>query len=87
MTAIETLKKALKEKKLVLGLAETQKYANVKKLKEIVIAANTPNTTETKLNKIAELSKIKLNKTDVKNDELGAICKKPYSVSVVGILK
>ena len=77
------LKKALKEKKLVFGAQRTLKLIKNGKVGEVFIAKNCPERTKKTLEHYCNLSGIKLNKINKDNEEVGVICKKPFSISSI----
>ncbi len=79
------LKEAIKEGKVILGTERVMKLLKKNKLKKIYLSANCPEKVVLDIqhhSKLAKVAVIKLNKT---NDELGSFCKKPFSVSVLGV--
>lgn len=77
------LRKVLKEEKVIFGNDRCLKELRSGKLKGIFIAKNCPKETKSDLLRLAEINKIKITELDVNNDEVGMICKKPFSISVV----
>lgn len=79
------LKKILKEESLNFGAEITLKKLRQGKLKKIFLAANCPKNVKDDIEYYAKLSKVEVVNLDVDNEELGTLCKKPFSISVIGI--
>ena len=85
--SIDNLRKALKEGKLKTGLEETNKLLKKDKVKEVFVASNCPENWENTLKKYCEITKCKFSKLKENSNEVGAICKKPFSIVVCCYLK
>ena len=73
------------KKKLAFGRAKIEKLLQTGKLDEIFLAANFPDVNEIK--NLAGLSKTPVTVLKQTNDEMGALCKKPFSISIIGLIK
>ncbi|MFT4304663.1 MAG: ribosomal L7Ae/L30e/S12e/Gadd45 family protein [Candidatus Woesearchaeota archaeon] len=73
--------------KAILGLERTIKELKKSNLSKVYISSNCAKDVIEDLEYYASLQSIELIKLEIPNDELGIICKKPFSVSVLGILK
>ncbi len=80
--SIESLKKALKEEKLIYGKDETLKKMRSGKINEVFLSSNCPKQLREDILHYSKLASVKVSELDVPNDELGIICKKPFSISV-----
>jgi large subunit ribosomal protein L30e len=87
MTSATEIRKLLKSEKLVIGTDNTMKQLKKGKLQKILLASNCEEKTEKDIEYYAKMSETEVVKTDILNDELGTICKKPFSISVLGVLK
>jgi ribosomal protein L30E len=72
-------------KKIIIGKQETIKQLRAGKISEVLVASNF-NDKET-VQKLIKLTGAKMQVLSQKNDELGALCKKPFSISVIGLKK
>ncbi|MFH1642309.1 MAG: ribosomal L7Ae/L30e/S12e/Gadd45 family protein [Nanoarchaeota archaeon] len=81
------LKKLLKSKEIIIGTERTLKSVKLAKLSHIFLSANCPEDVIEDITHYAKLTSVKVIKLNVPNDELGVVCKKPYSISVLGIVK
>jgi len=81
------IKKMLKAGSLIMGTERTMKSLKLGKLQKVLLSANCPQKVERDISYYAGLSGIELHKLDYHNDELGVICKKPFSISVLAVVK
>lgn len=83
----EEIRKELENKKVILGLERTIKEIKKSNIKKIYLSSNVPNEVVDDLEYYASLQSIEIIKLEIPNDELGVVCKKPFLVSVLGLLK
>lgn len=81
------LRKLLTEKKLIVGAERTMKYLKLGRLKLVYASRNCAQTIKNDLAHDSKLAKVDLKELDNSSSELGVFCKKPFPVSVVGVLK
>jgi large subunit ribosomal protein L30e len=81
------LKKLLTEKRLVLGTERTKKMLLQGKLAKVLFSANVPAAVKAEISKYAAIGKTDVAELSERNEELGILCKKPYAISVLGVLK
>lgn len=81
MSLVE-LRKALKEKKLKMGIKETLKLMKKGKVKEVFVSSNCQEDLLAQIKRYCKISGCKLHELKENNKELGVICKKPFSISV-----
>lgn len=84
---LSEIKQNIKTGKLVLGLEKTTKLLQQGKLAKVYVASNLPDSTFEDLDHYTKLAEVELARLDTPNDELGIVCKKPFSISVIGLLK
>ncbi|MBU0461521.1 MAG: ribosomal L7Ae/L30e/S12e/Gadd45 family protein [Nanoarchaeota archaeon] len=87
MSDINEIKKLLKTDKLVIGTEATIKKLRTKGLEKVYLASNCPSDVKQDISKYTELSSVTLIVLEMPNDELGDVCKKPFSISVLGVAK
>ncbi len=85
-TAAE-IKKLMADKKLVLGTEQVQKLVREGKLAKVYLSANCPPRLKEDLARYCGLSGIECQELAVSNEELGVWCKRPFAISVLGVLK
>ena len=81
------IKKLIKAKKVIIGTGRTIKSLKLGKVDKVLLSSNCAERTVNDINYYADLSKAETIMVRYPNDELGVICKKPFSVSVLSILK
>jgi len=83
----EDIRKLLTTKKLIIGEDEVLKHARKGGLVRVYHASNANKATIADLTKYGNLSHFEVLDTKVPNDDLGTVCKKPFSISTIGVLK
>ncbi len=83
----QEIKKILQEKKVVLGREQCFKLLKRGKLESVLVTSNCSDQTKTLLHRYAGLQKIETFPVSLTNQELGTLCRKPFPVSLLGILK
>ena len=81
------IKKLIKSKKVVIGTERTIKALKLGRVEKVIISSNCSETVLNDLSYYAGLGKTETIKVSYPNNELGVICKKPFSISVLSILK
>ncbi len=84
-TLANELKSLVKTGKAIIGTERTLKLLRAQKLKQIYLSSNCPVEIEEEVNRLA--GDVKIEKLNYPNDELGLVCKKEFSISILGILK
>jgi large subunit ribosomal protein L30e len=84
---IAELKKLMKEKKLVIGADETKKGLRVGKFQKVYLASNCGDLLKSDIEHYASIGGVAVVGTNLQNTEMGDICKKPFAISVMGLLK
>jgi len=82
---IQNIKKAMDEKKIVIGTKEVMNGLRDNKIAEVYMASNCPEDVEKEIISLTVINGIKVLKLTQANDELGVVCKKPFSISLLGI--
>ncbi|MBW2976233.1 ribosomal L7Ae/L30e/S12e/Gadd45 family protein [Candidatus Woesearchaeota archaeon] len=81
------IKRLIKGKELVIGTERTIKNLKLGKVETVIISSNCSESVLNDIKHYSCLSKTETLKVNFPNDELGVICKKPFSISVLSILK
>ncbi|MBW2972693.1 ribosomal L7Ae/L30e/S12e/Gadd45 family protein [Candidatus Woesearchaeota archaeon] len=84
---VAEIKKLLKEDKLVIGKDETLKGLRTGKFVKVFLSANCPAVLKEDIEHYASLAGVEVVDTGLQNVELGDICKKPFSIAAIGLLK
>jgi len=85
-TAVE-IRGLLADNKLVIGTERTLKLLRLGKIKQIYLSVNCADSTKEDIAHYSKLSGTKVKELAYPGSELGVICKKSYSISVLGVLK
>ena len=83
----DEIRKLIGSEKLLLGTEQTIKALKGGKLAKVFLASNTSDKVKADITHYSEIAKVEVVETDKTNEELGTVCKKPFSISVIGILK
>jgi large subunit ribosomal protein L30e len=83
--SIKEIKKLIKTDKLVIGTEEVVKALKAGSIEKIYLCSNCPDSIKERIGHYAALTSIQVATIDMPNDELGIICKKMFSISVLGI--
>ena len=87
MASISDIIRAEKKKKAIYGTDRTLKALKKGELTEVILSSNCPEKTKTQIKTLADISKAKVSKSKHDSEELGAACKKPFLVTVIGLTK
>ena len=83
----ELIRQEVENGKAILGLERTMKELKKSNLKKIFVCSNIGSDVKEDLEYYSSLQKIDIVHLEIPNDELGVVCKKPFAVSVVSLLK
>lgn len=84
---MEELKSDLKTDSVIIGTKRTLKALRQAQLKKIYLASNCPVPIREDVEHFASFENVPVETLDIACDELGAFCKKPFMVSVLGVQK
>ncbi|MAG15724.1 50S ribosomal protein L30 [Candidatus Woesearchaeota archaeon] len=85
--AVSEIKNNLKNKRIVLGTNLTLKNLKLGTVSKVFLSSNCPENVKKDVNYYCKLSDCSVENLKLPNEELGVVCRKPFSVSVVGLLK
>ncbi len=81
------IRKLLGSDKLVIGSDRVLKAVRQGSVNKVVLASNAPDELREQLNRYHGLGvKFALEDAEMPNDELGTLCKKPFSIAAIAIL-
>ena len=86
MNHIPDIKKLLKTEKMIVGTKRTLKGLKAGTIKKVYVAKNCDEEVKESINYYSKIGGVEIIQLDMPNDELGDICKKTFSVSIIGIL-
>ena len=81
---IDEIKKEIKIGKLVIGTRSSLKELKNGKLRKVFLSSNCPDNIKTEVHKLGQVFSTEIEVLTVPNDELGTICKKQFSISIIG---
>jgi len=81
------LKKLLATKRAVIGTDETLKHLRAGNIETVFLSANCPETVKKDIEHYSKLARTSIEQLDVPNEEIGALCRKPFPISVLSVLK
>lgn len=84
---INEIRKLLKQKNIIVGKERTLKNLKLGKIKKIYLSSNCSEELTKSIEHYSKLSKVAVVKLKYPNDELGVLCKKPFSISVLSVPK
>lgn len=85
--SIAEIKKLLKTENLVIGADKTIKALKNNEVVKVFLASNVSDELAGNIEHYASISKIDVEKLNIPNDEVGVICKKPFSIVCIGMKK
>lgn len=86
MTLAE-IKNLLGDDKLVIGTDRSMKNLRQGNVQKVFLSSNCNAETVEDFEHYANMSEVEVEHLEAPNDELGVVCKKPFSISVISILK
>lgn len=81
------IRKLLDANKLVIGSKRSLKMLREGKLSDVLLASNCTESMDETFQKYGALAGAEIKKLIIPSDELGIICKKPFAISVLGVVK
>jgi large subunit ribosomal protein L30e len=81
------IKKIIKTKKVVIGTKRTIENLKLGKIEMVLLSSNCPENVINDIVYYAGLGKADTIQVAYPNEEIGVICKKPFSISVLSVLK
>lgn len=85
--SVEEIRKYLDSENLVIGTELTLKNLKLGKVSKVFLSSNCPAELKKDIEYYSGLSKATVVEMKQPNDELGVVCKKPFSISVLSLLK
>ncbi len=83
---VSEVKRLMGASKLVLGADVTMKLLRQGKLARVFVSTNCSPQMRSDLDKACGLAGIDVVELNQTSDEIGVLCKKPFAISVVGVL-
>lgn len=87
MTHLTDIRSLHEKKRLLLGWTQTRKALARGLIARVYLASNASADTKADAAHLAPLAGASLIELEWPNEEIGATCRKPFPVSVIGVLK
>jgi large subunit ribosomal protein L30e len=84
---IEEIKRLIKLKKVIIGTERVVKMLRQNKMERIFLASNCKKESQDTIMQYSKMAQTEIISLKYPNDELGVLCKKPYAISALGILR
>ena len=84
---MQEIRKLMSEGKVTLGSKVVIKKLKNGLIEKVFLSKNCKEDLKQDIEKFAKLSSVEIINVEMTNEELGTFCKKPFHVSVVGVLK
>ena len=81
------IKSLLDSNRLIYGSSEVAKSIKNNKLEAVIIASNLPDIDKEQFKHYCDIAGIDLFEIEEDNEQLALLCKKPFNISVLGIIK
>jgi len=81
------IRKLMKTDKAVVGTERTLKLLKLGKIEKVYVTVNCPENVKNDLDYYNKISKFSIVNLKYPNEELGTICKKLFSISILGVKK
>ena len=78
---------AIEHGTIILGAERTLKELKKGKIATVILASNAPEDVRMEVTHLSSITKTNVIEFDGDSKELGALCRKPFFVAVVGIKK
>ena len=82
---VADIRDLIEQDKVIIGTDNTMKALRDGKLSKVMLSSNCREDIKEDIRHFAEIGKVVVVELSQANDELGIICKKPFSISVLGI--
>ncbi len=83
--AISEIKKLLASDKLFLGTESNMKQLRLGNVKKVYLASNCEPVVRDDVVRLCKFGQVECVDLAQSNEEIGVLCKKPYSISVIGV--
>lgn len=84
---IAEIQKSLVDEKLIVGTDKVMKGLKNGEISKVFVTVNAPEIVKGDIAHYSKLSGAEITDLDVTNEELGELCKKRFSISIVAINK
>jgi large subunit ribosomal protein L30e len=83
---VAELKKLMASEKLVLGSERTIKMLRDGKISKVYLSSNCDKGKKEAVMYLCKLDNVPVEQLDKSSEDVGVICRKPFSISIIGVL-
>jgi large subunit ribosomal protein L30e len=83
----EEIKKIIKSGNFIIGSDVGMKNLKLGKTEKVYLASNCNEATRKEAERLAKIGKVELTILSIPNDDLGILCKKPFSISMLSVVR
>ncbi|MDP6294227.1 MAG: ribosomal L7Ae/L30e/S12e/Gadd45 family protein [Candidatus Woesearchaeota archaeon] len=80
------IRKLVEADKVIIGSDRVLKGMAKETLKEVLVTRNIAQLIKQKVEHYAKLHDIKITELEQNSEELGVLCKKPFNISIIGVI-
>jgi len=84
---VEEIKKYLKENKIIIGSKQVIKGLQKETLAKVYLASSCKKETAANIKHFCKIGGTEIIELVLQNEELGVICKKPFAISALGVIR
>jgi large subunit ribosomal protein L30e len=84
---IEDIKKIIKKGNFIIGSDAGLKNLKLGKTEKVYLASNCSEETKKEVERLARIGKADVILLGIPNDDFGVLCKKPFSISMLSVMK
>jgi large subunit ribosomal protein L30e len=83
----EEIKKVIKSGNFIIGSDVGMKSLKLGKTEKVYLASNCNEITKKEAERLARIAKVDVVVLSIPNDDLGVLCKKPFSISMLSVVR
>lgn len=87
MTTTEEIRKLLEQGKLVIGQKEVRQSLSDGEAQRVLIASNAPEGEADAMRDYGAMAGVDVEVLSARNDQVGVICRKPFSIAFLAVKK
>ena len=87
MDEFTEIKSLIDTKDVVLGSEQSIKNLKKGNVEKVFITSNCSTRTKQEIEEYAKIDSVDVSVMDMTNEDLGMLCKKPFSISVLSVIK
>lgn len=81
----QDIRKLLEQDKLIIGYNEVRQAVADSAVSAVYVASNAEDERKSAMVDYCDLSDISLTELEVRNDQLGTMCRKPFAISFLAV--